>query len=57
MKPTPKHNIKAKVDTNNKPAKKKKAKKLKIETKENMTITEELLLDSGALPGSKPFSV
>jgi hypothetical protein len=58
IKPVSKHNIKAKVDTNNRPLKKKKkvAKKEIIEAKENMTITE-YHLDSGLLPKDyKPFS-
>ena len=51
VKPVSKHNIKAKVDTNNRPVKKKKkiSKKEIIEAKENMTITE-YHLDSGLLP-------
>jgi hypothetical protein len=50
----PKHNIRAKVDTNNRPAKKKKTniKKQKVE-KEN--LTEEFLLDSGVPEGKKPL--
>jgi len=51
----PKHNIRAKVDTNNRPAKKKKTnvKKQKVE-KEN--LTEEFLLHSGVPEGKKPLS-